>query len=374
MALSEKSKEVPQEQTLTPEELKHSPITIPDWINQSDKYAAYKTQFELPEEKNEWRKFGKYLPQVRRIFKEHGIPEELVYIAFTESCCDPAAVNGMAVGIFQLKEDTAERFGLKVVPHYIDERKSVLHAAKTTAGILSEIYDLTFTWGTIRNEQRRWCWAILGFNLGKEGIEKKYKKHHGDIKAYLESQDATEEQKNYLHRFFGAREVFNPMREEEPQTPQLEEAHVVYRQQKKTIVYTIEQGDNLTKIAKNYNKTIPRIIAFNLQKNPAFDPDNLTIGQEILIPQIPAATIKYSDILAETGVLKSDFDELNLHLESEIVQNRKGIPETTICFPAEQDFKNLFYDRFENQILNEAEAEEEICDRETCFEEARRKY
>ncbi len=247
------------------------------------------------------------------------------------------------------------------MPNYIDERKSVLRAAETTAKILSEIYDLTLAWS----------WAILGFNLGKEGIEKQYKKYHGDIRAYLESQDATEEQKNYLHRFFAAREIFNGMREEEPQTPQLEEAHII---QKKPITYTVKEGDTLTSIALAHNKTIARIIAFNLQENPEFNPDNLSINQEILIPQIPVATLKYSTVINNLAISKRDFSELNPHLGPDITRDEKGIPETTIYLPAGQDLKNFFYDSFGEEILDESAAEEEVCEREVCFEEARRRY
>ncbi|EKD48088.1 MAG: hypothetical protein ACD_65C00128G0008 [uncultured bacterium] len=341
----------------TPEELKRSPIAIPAWIRQSEKHAT-------PEEKTEWRKFGKYLPQVRQIFKDHGIPDELVYLAYTESCCDPTAVNGEAVGIFQLKESTAERLGLKVVPNYIDERKSVLRAAETTAKILSEIYDLTLAWS----------WAILGFNLGKEGVQKQYEKYRGDVKAYLESQDATEEQKNYLHKFFTAREIFRNMGETEPQAPQLESAHIVYKRQKKPITYVVKEGDTLTSISLAHNKTVAGLIAFNLQKDPEFNPDNLSINQEILIPQIPVATLKYSTVTNNLAISKRDFDELNPHLGPDITRDKKGIPETTIYFPAGQNLKNFFYDSFEEEILDESAAEEEVCEREVCFEEARRRY
>ncbi|MGI5877284.1 MAG: LysM peptidoglycan-binding domain-containing protein, partial [Christensenellales bacterium] len=48
-----------------------------------------------------------------------------------------------------------------------------------------------------------------------------------------------------------------------------------------TISYIIRQGDTLFALAAQYNTTVPAIVS----ANPGIDPQRLTVGQEICIPQ-----------------------------------------------------------------------------------------
>ena len=48
-----------------------------------------------------------------------------------------------------------------------------------------------------------------------------------------------------------------------------------------TVSYTIRQGDTLYALAAQYNTTVPAIVS----ANPGIDPQRLTVGQEICIPQ-----------------------------------------------------------------------------------------
>ncbi len=58
---------------------------------------------------------GRYLPMMKRIFKEHGLPQDLIYIALVESGFSPCARSPKnAVGIWQFIEGTARRYGLEV--------------------------------------------------------------------------------------------------------------------------------------------------------------------------------------------------------------------------------------------------------------------
>ena len=57
------------------------------------------------------------IPNLKRIFREEGVPAELVWMAETESTLNPAACSPAgAAGLFQIMPATAGRFGLKLRP------------------------------------------------------------------------------------------------------------------------------------------------------------------------------------------------------------------------------------------------------------------
>jgi len=57
-----------------------------------------------------------------------------------------------------------------------------------------------------------------------------------------------------------------------------------------TFTYTIKSGDTLFEIAQRYNTTVSNILAFN---NIA-DPDIISPGEEVIIPQSPPEAIIYT--------------------------------------------------------------------------------
>ncbi|PRX16665.1 LysM domain-containing protein [Orenia metallireducens] len=57
-----------------------------------------------------------------------------------------------------------------------------------------------------------------------------------------------------------------------------------------TFSYTIKTGDTLFAIAQRYNTTVSNILAFNNIPNP----DNISPGQVIIIPQSPPEAIIYT--------------------------------------------------------------------------------
>jgi len=89
---------------------------------------------------------GIYLPYFRAIFKEFGIPEDLVYLALIESGCNPFAVSRAgAVGIWQFMKGTARRYGLKV-NYWIDERKDFIKSTYAAARYLKRLYEIFGDW------------------------------------------------------------------------------------------------------------------------------------------------------------------------------------------------------------------------------------
>jgi LysM repeat protein len=57
-----------------------------------------------------------------------------------------------------------------------------------------------------------------------------------------------------------------------------------------TLEYTVAPGDSLTKIARDYNTTIPNIQKFNYIPNPNY----IYVGQKIVVPMSPPEAIIYT--------------------------------------------------------------------------------
>ncbi|WP_051173240.1 lytic transglycosylase domain-containing protein [Thermodesulfobacterium hveragerdense] len=139
---------------LPPKVIKNLPQDINDQVAYFIKYFT-KDRREVTER---WlKRCTPYLPYFKTIFREYGVPEDLVYLAFIESGCNPFAISRAgAVGIWQFMEKTGRSYRLKI-DYWVDERKDFIRSTHAAALYLKRLYAIFGDWRP----------AVASYNLGE---------------------------------------------------------------------------------------------------------------------------------------------------------------------------------------------------------------
>jgi membrane-bound lytic murein transglycosylase D len=141
---------------------------------------------------------GAYLAQIKAIFRQYGLPEELAYLPHVESSYDPAAYSKFgAAGIWQFTRSTGRLF--MTVGYAVDERRDPILATHAAARLLQTCFE----------ELGSWPLAITAYNHGLEGMRRAtaLKGGYEAIFKEYESRIFRFASRNFYSEFLAAREV-----------------------------------------------------------------------------------------------------------------------------------------------------------------------
>jgi membrane-bound lytic murein transglycosylase D len=138
---------------------------------------------------------AKYLPRITEIFREHGLPPELAYVALVESEFRPRAESwARARGVWQFMPLTGERFGLEQTT-WIDERSNPEKATHAAARYLKILHR---TFGD-------WNLALAAYNAGEGRIMRALEETGaGDFWALAALPTLARETRDYVPRIHAA--------------------------------------------------------------------------------------------------------------------------------------------------------------------------
>jgi membrane-bound lytic murein transglycosylase D len=139
----------------------------------------------------------RWLPRMREIFQEYGVPDDLVYLAPIESDLQNKVSPSKAVGFWQLLRGTAKDFRLEVT-NEVDERYHPIKSTEAAAKYLNKAHQ----------KFGNWTDAAASYNIGRRGLDRAMTKQ--GVPSYYDLL-VGEETSRYVFRAIAIKLIFeNP--------------------------------------------------------------------------------------------------------------------------------------------------------------------
>ena len=264
------------------------------------------------------KRANRYFPYIEKALKDNALPDDLKYVVIAESSLKPLATsNRGAVGFWQFIENTGNKYGMKI-NNDIDERRNFFISTDAAINYFKDLYAIFGSWTLaaaaynmgeeglktemlmqkvnnyyrlyLNQETQRYVFRILaakmilsnpekyGFSLTEDELYKPFQFDHIEITVnqpvplYIIAQaantyfkvikDLNPHIKNY-YLSAGKHDLLIPRGTAQGFQERYEKLLNQWLELKEKSIYTIEQGDNLSIIAKRFNVSIKAIMIWN---------------------------------------------------------------------------------------------------------------
>ena len=175
-----------------PDNLSKTKSVVPLVENHEVKNHIAYLWIKHPEVMETWLKRSeKYFPMMKKIFKEEGVPTELVHLAMIESGLNPGARSyARAVGMWQFIRATGSVYGLEV-NWWVDERRDPEKATRAAARSLKDLHNI---WGN-------WYMALANYNVSPARLRRAVRRSGGSKDFWKISRYLPRETRGYVPSF-----------------------------------------------------------------------------------------------------------------------------------------------------------------------------
>jgi membrane-bound lytic murein transglycosylase D len=162
---------------------------------------------------------GAYIDEIKQIFRDAGLPEDLAYLPHVESSFNPKAYSKFgAAGMWQFTRGTGKRF--MKVGYTIDERRDPILSSHAATKLLRHNYRTLDTWPMALTAYNHGVTGMRRAQRKKGSYERIFKEYRSRIfkfasrNFYSEFLAAREAAKNY-RQYFGDLKVNTPLETQE---------------------------------------------------------------------------------------------------------------------------------------------------------------
>ncbi len=187
----------PEGPKVVDEELEQIPTDINPMV---EKWIAYFQGRGRPHMERYLSRSTRYMKLMKKILRDNGLPEDLVYIALIESGFSHKATSrAAAVGYWQFIRGTGKRYGMEIST-MVDERRDPILSTQAAAEYFKGLYSVFGSWYL----------AMASYNVGENRVKKEIMRAMTrDFWVLAQKRRLPKETINYIPKYIAAKLIGN---------------------------------------------------------------------------------------------------------------------------------------------------------------------